>query len=139
MSRWNTSGEWGEPEMQGDKIVHSAKKARHKDVVKGCPGNDHKAHFYVSNKTISVFTVDNSYGYRPDETVSYKTRCLFCGKSGYIKHRYNKPLPAGSVIDKTTVTVYGEYVRTGDFRTSGYRVLKQKTYDGDVDKHGNVC
>lgn len=113
--------------MQGDKVVHSAKKAKPKDHIKGCPGNDGKAHLYAAEKKIYIYS-------KSDHTYTrYIVNCVFC-----MKHR-RTPLKISSdvVVDKTTVTVYGEYVRTDSWKTSGYRVIKTKTYNGNTDRNGN--
>ena len=139
MSRWNTSDEWGEPKMIGDKVVRNPHKAKHKDVIRGCPGNDHKEHFYVATKEIRIWTLDYQNRPKRRDTMSYSVACLFCGKhsSSHIKRIGGKRLPkAGVEVDKTIVYVYGRYVRTENWKTSGYMLASTKTFNGDTDEKG---
>lgn len=68
---------WGKPDFYGDKPtgdrqVRSIRHKKNKPIIKGCPGNNHNEHFYVS-KQINYIRSNRT-------SVVYLVYCLLCDK-----------------------------------------------------------
>lgn len=121
-------GRFNDENKYGDKSIKKAKQAQAKVYPeKGCSGNNHGPHWYVTEKTIVIHTVEKRNDYE-----SLSPYCIFCTKKAPSSvFRKRKSLE----VITTTVYWYGRYVPNIGM-WGGYNVLKQKSYYGNTDKEG---